>query len=231
MNHEGRRGLAEPSPSKVRLNSEYRAEADVLLVYDANSFFTTGSLRRSDPVSNTLVDYVSLAAYRSGVIFDPIHIDDVTGIRLSPITLNSIPEILIPGLADSTIRYRGADSLLTPLFAVTDQKAEVLGTYAGTSHASVAKKAGRDFTSWYIALPSKQPEPLRSILRQNGAHVYTTNGEIVYGGSGMLVVNTTKSGTHSVKLRNDTVRSFDLPEWASTLVLDPHSGNELLPLR
>jgi len=200
-------------------------------VYDANSFFTTGSLRRSDPVSNTLVDYVSLAAYRSGVIFDPIHIDDVTGIRLSPITLNSIPEILIPGLADSTIRYRGADSLLTPLFAVTDQKAEVLGTYAGTSHASVAKKAGRDFTSWYIALPSKQPEPLRSILRQNGAHVYTTNGEIVYGGSGMLVVHTTKSGTHSVKLRNDTVRSFDLPEGASTLVLDPHSGNELLPLR
>jgi hypothetical protein len=66
------------------VSQPYESEADTLFVYDTESFYYTGSLKNSDPVSNTLVDYNSLAAYRAGIIFDTIHIRDLQRIDLSP---------------------------------------------------------------------------------------------------------------------------------------------------
>lgn len=65
-------------------NTPYRSEADVLFVYDTDSFYHTASLKNADPVSSTLIDYLTLAAFRSGVIFDPIHLDDLPRIDLAP---------------------------------------------------------------------------------------------------------------------------------------------------
>lgn len=62
----------------------YSTEADILFVYDTDSFYYTASLRDSDPVSSSLIDFNTLAAFRSGVIFDPIHLDDLPRIDLSP---------------------------------------------------------------------------------------------------------------------------------------------------
>ncbi len=62
----------------------YKSEADVLFVYDTQSFYHTASLRGSDPVTNVLIDYNSLAAFKSGVVFDPIHVHDLPRIDLSP---------------------------------------------------------------------------------------------------------------------------------------------------
>lgn len=67
------KALAEP----------YRSEADVLLVYDTDSFYYTASLRHSDPVNTTLIDYNTLAAFRSGVVFDTVHLDDLDRVDLS----------------------------------------------------------------------------------------------------------------------------------------------------
>lgn len=67
---------------KRALETPYRTEADVLFVYDTDSFYYTASLKDSDPVSHTLIDHNSLAAFRSGVIFDPIHLDDLPKVDL-----------------------------------------------------------------------------------------------------------------------------------------------------
>ena len=68
------RSLADP----------YKSDADVLMVYDTDSFYYTASLRGSDPVSTTLIDHNTLAAFRSGIVFDPVHIDDLPHLDLSP---------------------------------------------------------------------------------------------------------------------------------------------------
>ncbi|EDY83224.1 hypothetical protein VDG1235_2849 [Verrucomicrobiia bacterium DG1235] len=57
--------------------------ADVLMVYDTDSFYYTASLVNSDPVSPALLDHLTLAAFRSGVIFDTIHLDDLPKVDLS----------------------------------------------------------------------------------------------------------------------------------------------------
>jgi hypothetical protein len=271
------------------LGTEYRSEADVLFVYDTESFYHTASLRGTDPVSSVLIDHVTLAAFRSGVVFDPVHVGDLervdlspyrvvvfgntyvlnekqrkfirnrvardgrtlvwfyapgysdgvrlrpeaigelTGIRLAPVSISGPPVIEVHGLADSSLRYTGADSTVTPLFAVSDPLAEIFGVYAATDLGAVARRRDSEHTAWYIALPARETEPLRSILHRSGAHVYSRGGDIVYGGGGLLVVHTSSGGHHTVYLRNGISVSFDLPEGASTLVLDPRTGKSLLP--
>jgi hypothetical protein len=66
-----------------RMDAPYESAADVLFVYDTESFYYTASLRGTDPVSPALVNYNTLAAFRSGVVFDPIHVDDLSQIDLS----------------------------------------------------------------------------------------------------------------------------------------------------
>ncbi|MEX0326177.1 MAG: beta-galactosidase [Puniceicoccaceae bacterium] len=61
------RALAEP----------YSSEADVLFVFDTDSLYYSASLVGADPVTPTLIDYCTLAAFRSGIIFDPVHLDDL----------------------------------------------------------------------------------------------------------------------------------------------------------
>lgn len=68
---------------EARRDVPYRSAADVLFVYDTESFYYTASLHGSDPVSRTLINYNTLAAFRSGVIFDPIHADDLDRVDLS----------------------------------------------------------------------------------------------------------------------------------------------------
>lgn len=66
-----------------RMDEPYRSAADVLFVYDTESVYYAASLRGTDPVSSTLIDYNTLAAFKSGVVFDPIHIGDLDRVDLS----------------------------------------------------------------------------------------------------------------------------------------------------
>ncbi len=65
------------------LHRPYESGADVLFVYDTESYYYTASLKGTDPVSSALVDYNTLAAFRSGVVFDPVHLDDLPQVDLS----------------------------------------------------------------------------------------------------------------------------------------------------
>lgn len=60
------------------LHQPYRSAADVLLVYDTEvQYHTHSTVKNSDSISLQLIDYLSLATYYSGVIFDPVHLDDL----------------------------------------------------------------------------------------------------------------------------------------------------------
>lgn len=61
----------------------YETGADVLFVFDTRSFYHTATLHHTDPVSNTLIDYSTLNAFRSGVVFDPILLHDLDKVDLS----------------------------------------------------------------------------------------------------------------------------------------------------
>lgn len=272
------------------LKEPYRSEADVLLVYDTDSFYHTASLRDSDSVSSTLIDFNTLAAFRSGVIFDPIHLDDLpkvdldayrvvvfgntfllnederrfiresvaaggrhliwfyapgflnestlesgpdevsdlTGFQLKEIPIASIPEITFVDEDAPPVHYTVGRHPFHPILAVDDRDAISLGTFSGSGKTAIARKAGPGHTSWFVSLPSQSVEPLRTLLKRAGAHVYGEKDAFFYGGGGILVLHTLEGGSHRVRLRSGRDLHLDLPAGPATVLIDAHSGNILL---
>lgn len=299
-NHRGSRGnwdhtvmLRDISAMKTlvdeRLTRPYTSDADVLFVYDTRSFYATASLRGTDPFSPVMIDHHTLAAFRSSIVFDPVHLEDLPRVDLRPyraivfgnvytltpeqrdyirstvaadgrtlvwyhapgisdgtsldpgritdltgITVARADSGILPSVectmpGDTTIRYATGKGPVTPLFRVTDPAAEVFGTYTGTGAGAVARKRFPGHTSWYLAVPHTTTEPLRAILHGAGAHRYAGGGEIVYSGGGFLVVHMKDGGVHTITLRSGREVTFDLPPGFHTLVLDPATGEALLP--
>ena len=65
------------------LNKNYESDADVLLIYDTEVQFYLQSVGKGDPVTAQIIDWMSLNTFYSGVIFDPIHINDLDKIDFS----------------------------------------------------------------------------------------------------------------------------------------------------
>jgi hypothetical protein len=299
-NHRGSRGnwdhpdlMSDIGLAKLlfesRLGEHYQTEADVLFVYDTESLYHTASLRGSDPVSSTLIDYNTLNAFKSGVVFDPIHVSDLMtidltpyravvfgntylltdeqiefirtsvarngrtvvwffapgytngesldvdriselcGIQLEPTALSGTPEIELSISTDSSVSYQVGEGPLAPVFAVQDPEAVPLGRFRETDQVAIARKSFPDHTAWYVSLPNKGIEPMRHILEESGAHIYNSQGAIVYAGGGILAVHTKEGGTLDITLKDGTPLSFDLPDGASTFLLDSRTGERLLP--
>ena len=272
-----------------RLDEPYTTGADVLFVYDTQSLYHTASLSRADPVSPTLIDHSTLNAFRSGVVFDPIHLEDldtidlspyrtvvfgnvfylteaqramirqrvatdgrhliwvyapgytdgtrldpgyitdVTGIQVSPTTIDEAPtlELATAGGAPYTTTLGSAP--IAPLFAVTDPDAEAIATYAQTGEVAVARKTLADHTAWYLALPSKDPTMLRTLLHRTPAHRYTTEAtDVMYAGNGIVLLHSVTGGDRTVTLRNGTTVDLFLPSAPTTLLLDAETGESLL---
>ena len=55
----------------------YSNDADVLFVFDTQNSYNTASLYNSNPMTELSVDWGTLAAYRSGVTFNSVHLADL----------------------------------------------------------------------------------------------------------------------------------------------------------
>lgn len=159
---------------------------------------------------------------------DASHISDLTGMGIVPAVCDSAPHIIFTLPGDSTRSSSLGDMRISPLFCVRDSSTESFGYFVNTQQVALARKSTNHCTSWYIALPGKGVEPLRTILRSTGAHVYVSAGEVVYAGGGLLAIHSKDGGKHHVTLRNGKSMVFDLPLGASTLVLDAETGKSFL---
>lgn len=67
-----------------KLHEPFQVESDVLFVYDTDVYYHTSSRRFSDALSNTAVNWSTLAAYYSGGSFESIHLNELAEMDLSP---------------------------------------------------------------------------------------------------------------------------------------------------
>jgi hypothetical protein len=66
-----------------RFAQPYESDADVLCVFDTESYYFVGSISPSDPVSLPLVNWMTLGFYRAGVVFDQVRLADLERVDLS----------------------------------------------------------------------------------------------------------------------------------------------------
>lgn len=150
---------------------------------------------------------------------------ELTEIALIAEDSDAPPEIVD---AATGFTYTLTDTPVRPLLAIADPQAQILATFAASGRGAIGKKALANHTSWFVSLPSRQTEPLRSILIAAGSHVYGDLDAIFYGGGGILVLHTRSGGPHSVRLRSGHSVSLTLPDGPATVILDPTSGEILL---
>jgi hypothetical protein len=68
---------------------------------------------------------------------------------------------------------------------------------------------------------------LRYLLREAGVHIYDDQDDVVYAGSGMLIVHSVSGGPRTLSLRNGRRIETKL-QAACTRVFDSETGEKLM---
>ncbi|MGO8814158.1 MAG: hypothetical protein ACLQVG_05735 [Terriglobia bacterium] len=263
----------------------FASGADVLLVFDTESFYYSAHNGKLDPVSTELVDATTADLFRSGAAFDMVYLFDLGKLDLRPykavifantFCVDAAQRKLIqakvaqdgrhlvwscaPGLIDGTnsdpagisslvgikvvpvktsparVMVQasnapactfGFDRTIEPLFAVEDDAAIAVGKLQGSEHVGLARKKLGGHTAWFSSVPLRDANLLRYLLGEAGAHIYNDQGDILYAGSGMVILHSVRGGPRALTLRNGRRIETQLPP-ACTWVFDSESGEKLM---
>ncbi len=268
-----------------RYRRPFASGADVLLVFDTESFYYTAHNGKLDPVSTELLDGTTADLFRSGSAFDMVYLFDLEKVDLRPykavifantfcldprqrkfiqtrvaqdgrhlfwscapglidgatsdpagisgligitvVPVKTSPARVVVQTAGAPACTFGFDRAIEPLFAPADSAATVLGKLEGSEYAGLARKKVAGHTAWFASVPLRDPNLLRYLLRQAGAHIYNDQNDVIYAGSGLLIVHSAAGGSRTLTLRNG--RRFETQSPAAcTWVLDAETGEQLL---
>ena len=268
-----------------RYRRPYVSAADVLLVFDTESFYYTAHNGKLDRVSTELIDGTTADLYRSGAAFDMVYLFDlekidlsrykavvfantfcvdsrqrefiharvaqdgrhliwscapglIDGARSSPhgiseltglsvVAVNTSPARVVVEHPDAPSCTYGLDGIIEPLFAAQNVDATVLGKLQGTEHAGLVQKRLPSHTAWFSTLPLRGSNLLRFVLRQSGAHIYDDQSDVIYAGTGLVIVHSAQGGSRKLLLRNGRQIEAQL-QTASTSVFDAETGEIIL---
>ncbi|MDR2765111.1 MAG: hypothetical protein LBB90_08785 [Tannerella sp.] len=173
-------------------------------------------------------------AYTDGYRLDMDRTSKITGMKLRSIQMDTPPMVTVNGreygLSSRSLSTDGSAGSVpvTPLFAIDDTQVEVLGYYKDTQISAIARKKHADYTVVYAALPLRDPDLIRLLFREAGAHIYNNDNDVIIAGGGIVCLATKEgeSGKRIVRLRNGKeVETVMKP--GSTVILDDRTGNIL----
>lgn len=88
----------------------------------------------------------------------------------------------------------------TPLFAIDDSEAVVLGTLAGTELPGLAIRAAGDSLSLFSAVPGVPARVLREFWARAGVHVYLDSDDPIQVGSDWVMIHAATAGAKTLHL-------------------------------
>ena len=172
-----------------------------------------------------------MPGYFDGDTTNPAFTSDVTGVNMKLLAAAERPKddpvVVVNGKGLPRVKFKFTDPF-EPMMAVVDDKAEPLALLAGTSHVVVAKKALANSTAWVGTLSLHDPDLLRFIFKQAGAHIYNDANDSIVAGVNMLMVHSAAGGKRTITLRNGRRVNATLPA-NSTSLFDAETGAALLP--
>jgi hypothetical protein len=166
--------------------------------------------------------------YADGKSLNIKNISDVTGMPMEKFQPDKPVGITVTGLTDKEFSYSISDTVLSPLFSVSNKGVTSLGVYSGTNKIAIAKKQMKDYTSWYVAVPSYGNELVKALIKNTGAHIYNDSGDIFYVGDGLIGIHTKHGGNKTIKFKNGKQVQVAFPEGSSTTILDSETGDYIL---
>jgi hypothetical protein len=169
-------------------------------------------------------------AYTDGEKLDVGRMQSLTGMNIRPLKLDIPPQMTVNGIDYGlTLTGEPGKGPVTPLFAIDEKKdAEVLGKYKDTDITAIVKKSYPDHTVVYSALPLRNPDLMRRLFREAGAHIYNDANDVVIAGGGAVSVATKPGagGQRTIRLRNGKLIEINLQP-ASVTIMDDQTGVNL----
>lgn len=226
---------------------DYAPAADVLMVFDTETFYYTGSVQGTDPLTDPLaVNRTIGAAWASGVALETVHLSDLERMDLSRYkaivfantwTLTAGQRAMVRNLSKGRhVVFQGLPGYCdgTRLSAEFAREATGLDLRPVSGQAfspalGVGGEAGlkRQGNVWFSTTPVTTAAGWREIFRAAGAHVYTDSGDVIHAGAGLVLLHAKEGGARTLRLRGGRVLELNAPGVASW-VFDAETGERLL---
>lgn len=227
----------------------YEPAADVLMVFDTETFYYTGTMQGADPLTDPLaVNRTIGSAWASGVALETVHLGDLERMDLSRYKAVVFANTWVMTAAQRRMvreRVMGASRhvVFQGLPAYCDGRRlsaefsrEVtrldLRPVSGQQFAPALGVAGvaglqRQGNTWFATTPVNTAAGWREIFRTAGAHIYVDSGDIIHAGAGLVLLHSKDGGARTLRLRGGHALELNLPG-PSSLVFDAESGERLL---
>jgi hypothetical protein len=165
-------------------------------------------------------------AYTDGEKLDVSRMKSLTGMNVRQISLSVPPQMTVNGIHYGlSMSGESGKVPVSPLFAIDESGVEILGAYKDTEIPAIAKKSYADHKIVYAALPLRNPDLMRQLFREAGAHIYSDDNDVLIAGGGAISIATGEGmgGKRTVRLRNGKAVELDLKP-ASTVMIDDQTG-------
>ncbi len=153
-------------------------------------------------------------------------VQDITGFSLKKNACVDTPSVAIASEIGS-IPDQMPKGVCDPLFSIDDPQAEIFGHYRHDQSPAMGRKEFGTHTSWFIGVPPTDADLLRFIYQSAGVHIYNSDRDVFYGGSGILTMHTRTGGHKTITLKNGKTVTLDLPATPSTILMDCETGDVL----
>ena len=198
-----------------------------------------------------------LPGYSDNRTLDQGHVEALTGFRLHLREPTVEPTVRIErggfGPAAQALRVRARPlvfeghsidlqtSVRTPEAAATwvpvpfpeiidEAGIDVYGFFEGRLTSAFASRAMDGWTSWFSALPLRQPSVLREIARRAGCRIVSEADDALAEGGGWLCIHTAEGGPRALNLPDGTVRHIHIsPSETAWIPLGSSREREIYP--
>jgi hypothetical protein len=236
---------------------EYRPAGDVLLVYDTEVFYYTGSVQGTDNLTDTVaVNRVIGDAWRAGAAIETIHLADLERVDLGRFKVVVLANTWLLTAAqrrlirervmseDRHVVFQGAPGYCDGTRLSVEFVREVTGLPVVRHQAAFKPEGLKPFSPhftlentapglvrrvnvWFATVPPLGPGAWRDLFRAAGAHIYVDRDAVVHTGAGLLLVHSKDGGRSTITLRNGRALNVELPPKSSWL-FDSETGERLL---
>jgi hypothetical protein len=233
----------------------YRAAADVLMVFDTEPFYFTGSIQGTDPLTDVqAVNRTIINAWAAGAALETVHLADLERVDLDRFRLvvfantwvmNAAQRRFVrervmtggrqvmfqgmPGYCDGRRLDIGFVRQVTGLDDL--RRSDALQPFAPqfvVGDAPAPSGIVRRGATWFATAPPASPAAWRDVFRGAGAHLYIESGaDIIHVGAGLVLLHVKGAGKRTLRFRSGPTVELDMPA-ASSWLFDAETGDRLL---
>jgi hypothetical protein len=225
---------------------EYAPAGDVLLVFDTETFYYTGSVQGTDPLTDVqAVNRTVGQAWRSGAALETVHLGDLGKVDLERFRVvvfantwvmtagqrRFVREKVMGG--GRSVVFQGVPGYCDGRRLSAEFSREVTGLDLRQTMGplfTVGERGpgvSRHGQVWFATTPPATAGEWREIVRAGGAHIYVDGDDVVHAGGGVVLVHTKEGGARRIAFRGGRVMEVRLPA-KSSWVWDAGSGERVL---